>query len=80
MLFCMPLMRHCREPVAVTIRYPDESRRHGTEEEEMIPDDGAADRAAKLVVVIGLLGILEEADGLVVDRAEHETLDRLGAQ
>ncbi len=43
-------------------------------------DDRAAERPAELVADVRLLVVLHVADRLVVDRAQHETLHRAGAQ
>ena len=57
-----------------------EPRRVRREEEQAIAQDRAADRAADLVPVIGLLAVLHVAHRLVVRRVEHQPLDGAGAE
>src|SRR6185295_10084935 len=57
-----------------------EPRRVRTEEEEAIPHDGAADRAAHLVLKILVLRVLNVADRAFVGRVEIEPLRRACAE
>src|SRR5262245_46780716 len=57
-----------------------ETRREGTEEEKLVLDDAATERAADFVVVIRseALVVLDIADGLLVGGIEDEALHRGG--
>ena len=60
----------------VFVGAPHDARRDRAEEEQLVPHDRPAQRAAELALVVGLLVVLEVADVGEVVRVEDEALHR----